>query len=101
LCTFASQFFCTCALLYIFNSRRAVHYQSTGSLHSDSPSSSSVSPVPPASPSPSPTRPATAQKPQRSSGTNLYNSKRWSSTGDFNQAQNFSVAPQSSTLSSR
>ncbi|XP_060877124.1 echinoderm microtubule-associated protein-like 2 isoform X1 [Metopolophium dirhodum] len=81
--------------------RRAVHYQSTGSLHSDSPSSSSVSPVPPASPSPSPTRPATAQKPQRSSGTNLYNSKRWSSTGDFNQAQNFSVAPQSSTLASR
>ncbi|XP_026809328.1 echinoderm microtubule-associated protein-like 2 isoform X3 [Rhopalosiphum maidis] len=81
--------------------RRAVHYQSTGSLHSDSPSSSSVSPVPPASPSPSPTRPGTAQKPQRSSGTNLYNSKRWSSTGDFNQAQNFSVAPQSSTLASR
>ncbi|XP_033326747.2 echinoderm microtubule-associated protein-like 2 isoform X9 [Megalopta genalis] len=30
--------------------RRSVHYQSTGSLHSDSPSSSSVSPVP--SPSP-------------------------------------------------
>lgn len=81
--------------------RRAVHYQSTGSLHSDSPSSSSVSPVPPASPSPSPTRPGTAQKLQRSSGTNLYNSKRWSSTGDFNQAQSFSVAPQSSTLASR
>lgn len=88
-------------IISIFYFRRAVHYQSTGSLHSDSPSSSSVSPVPPASPSPSPTRPGTAHKPQRSSGTNLYNSKRWSSTGDFNQAQNFSVAPQPSTLSSR
>lgn len=61
--------------------RRVVHYQSTGSLHSDSPSSSSVSPVP-TSPSPSPTRP-TAKTPTSASG-NLSLSKRWSSTGDFN-----------------
>ncbi|XP_050538023.1 echinoderm microtubule-associated protein-like 2 isoform X2 [Daktulosphaira vitifoliae] len=81
--------------------RKAVHYQSTGSLHSDSPSSSSVSPVPPASPSPSPTRPGTAHKSQKTTISNLHNSKRWSSTGDFNQAQNMSVAPQSSTLTSR
>ncbi|XP_039294135.1 echinoderm microtubule-associated protein-like 2 [Nilaparvata lugens] len=68
-------------------SRRVVHYQSTGSLHSDSPSSSSVSPIP-TSPSPSPTRPpssASSKPPTTSlSMSNLHSAKRWSSTGDFN-----------------
>uniref|UniRef100_A0A8D8QNL7 Echinoderm microtubule-associated protein-like 1 n=1 Tax=Cacopsylla melanoneura TaxID=428564 RepID=A0A8D8QNL7_9HEMI len=54
--------------------RRGVHYQSTGSLHSDSPSSSSVSPIP-SSPRPLP--------PKTSWTSNLHTSKRWSSTGDF------------------
>nr|CAD7396860.1 unnamed protein product [Timema cristinae] len=81
--------------------RRVVHYQSTGSLHSDSPSSNSVSPVPT---SPSPTHTPTPPPPQRATpiGTgrttptqkysapqrptsvgNLSLAKRWSSTGDF------------------
>ncbi|XP_075233880.1 echinoderm microtubule-associated protein-like 2 isoform X2 [Lycorma delicatula] len=69
--------------------RRVVHYQSTGSLHSDSPSSSSVSPVP-TSPSPSPTRPPSVSKPPSTSVSmsNLHSAKRWSSTGDFNSASN-------------
>ncbi|KAJ3631621.1 hypothetical protein MTP99_012740, partial [Tenebrio molitor] len=45
--------------------RRAVHYQSTGSLHSDSHSSSSVSPVP--SPSPRATPLPVRKKPPSSS----------------------------------
>jgi microtubule-associated protein-like 1/2 len=67
--------------------RRAVHYQSTGSLHSDSHSSSSVSPVP--SPSPRATPLPVNKKPPSSSpspvgnGSSLH--KRWSSTGDFHQ----------------
>ncbi|XP_015834813.1 echinoderm microtubule-associated protein-like 2 isoform X3 [Tribolium castaneum] len=67
--------------------RRAVHYQSTGSLHSDSHSSSSVSPVP--SPSPRATPLPASKKPPSNSpspvgnGTGLH--KRWSSTGDFHQ----------------
>nr|CAD7263428.1 unnamed protein product [Timema shepardi] len=81
--------------------RRVVHYQSTGSLHSDSPSSNSVSPVPT---SPSPTHTPTPPPPQRATPTgtgrttptqkhsapqrptsvgNLSLAKRWSSTGDF------------------
>jgi len=90
------------ALLYFFVLRRVVHYQSTGSLHSDSPSSTSVSPVP-TSPSPTHTppppppplgirctpSPSTPQPPQRPSSV-VYNSgtlhKRWSSTGDFNNS---------------
>ncbi|XP_043284107.1 echinoderm microtubule-associated protein-like 2 isoform X4 [Venturia canescens] len=65
--------------------RRSVHYQSTGSLHSDSPSSSSVSPVP--SPSPRATPLPVARSPTaRTNGppqSNLRRAKRWSSTGDF------------------
>ncbi|KAK9876491.1 hypothetical protein WA026_013867 [Henosepilachna vigintioctopunctata] len=77
----------------IYNSslpqRKAVHYQSTGSLHSDSHSSSSVSPVP--SPSPSTPLPPPKKVPlmgqssvssSNSSSGQLH--KRWSSTGDFN-----------------
>ncbi|XP_048515692.1 echinoderm microtubule-associated protein-like 2 isoform X7 [Athalia rosae] len=66
--------------------RRSVHYQSTGSLHSDSPSSSSVSPVPSPSPraTPLPVSRSLSTKiigpPQSSS---LRRAKRWSSTGDF------------------
>ncbi|ERL89299.1 hypothetical protein D910_06671 [Dendroctonus ponderosae] len=56
--------------------RRAVHYQSTGSLHSDSQSSSSVSPIP----SPSPSSGSGTVAPSQT----LH--KRWSSTGDFNQS---------------
>lgn len=75
-----------------------MHYQSTGSLHSDSQSSSSVSPIP-MSPAPSPTRPNTANylKPPTPipsiPSTNLYNSKKWSSTGDFNQVQCVNITP--------
>ncbi|XP_024937136.1 echinoderm microtubule-associated protein-like 2 isoform X5 [Cephus cinctus] len=65
--------------------RRSVHYQSTGSLHSDSPSSSSVSPVP--SPSPRATPLPVARSPTtRANGppqSSLRRAKRWSSTGDF------------------
>ncbi|XP_046824221.1 echinoderm microtubule-associated protein-like 2 isoform X2 [Vespa crabro] len=65
--------------------RRSVHYQSTGSLHSDTPSSSSVSPVP--SPSPRATPLPIARSPTtRSNGppqSSLRRAKRWSSTGDF------------------
>ncbi|XP_044580000.1 echinoderm microtubule-associated protein-like 2 isoform X2 [Cotesia glomerata] len=66
--------------------RRSVHYQSTNSLHSDSPSSSSVSPVP--SPSPRATPLPTARSPttRLSNGppqSSLRRAKRWSSTGDF------------------
>ncbi|XP_076252565.1 echinoderm microtubule-associated protein-like 2 isoform X2 [Rhynchophorus ferrugineus] len=69
--------------------RRAVHYQSTGSLHSDSHSSSSVSPVPSPSPRATPL-PQTARRttPVTSPSVTSNNStihKRWSSTGDFNQ----------------
>ncbi|RZB40482.1 hypothetical protein BDFB_004992 [Asbolus verrucosus] len=73
--------------------RRAVHYQSTGSLHSDSHSSSSVSPVP--SPSPRATPLPVNKKPPSSSpspvgnGSSLH--KRWSSTGDFHQ--NNAISP--------
>ncbi|KAK0171777.1 hypothetical protein PV328_005183 [Microctonus aethiopoides] len=67
--------------------RRSVHYQSTGSLHSDSPSSSSVSPVPSPSPRATPlpvSRSPTARTngPPHSSSS-LRRAKRWSSTGDF------------------
>ncbi|XP_018904469.2 echinoderm microtubule-associated protein-like 2 isoform X3 [Bemisia tabaci] len=73
--------------------RRAVHYQSTGSLHSDSPSSSSVSPVP-TSPSPSTTPTSILKSP--STNTNLHTAKRWSSTGDFNNVPaNVNTAPPS------
>ncbi|KAJ3659306.1 hypothetical protein Zmor_011002 [Zophobas morio] len=68
--------------------RRAVHYQSTGSLHSDSHSSSSVSPVP--SPSPRATPLPLNKKPPPSTPSPVANGsstlhKRWSSTGDFHQ----------------
>ncbi|XKL65549.1 hypothetical protein PGB90_008969 [Kerria lacca] len=75
--------------------RRGIHYQSTGSLHSDSQSSSSVSPIP-MSPIPSPTRPATAnhlKPPTPVPSTNLYCSKKWSSTGDFNNVQYTNISP--------
>ncbi|XP_046749081.1 echinoderm microtubule-associated protein-like 2 isoform X2 [Diprion similis] len=65
--------------------RRSVHYQSTGSLHSDSPSSSSVSPVP--SPSPRATPLPVARSPTTKTNgppqSSLRRAKRWSSTGDF------------------
>jgi hypothetical protein len=73
--------------------RRAVHYQSTGSLHSDSPSSASGgSPAPspthtpqqrmsPAPPRVQPTPPSPVPRPALN---NLSLAKRWSSTGDFN-----------------
>lgn len=75
--------------------RRAVHYQSTGSLHSDSHSSSSVSPVP--SPSPRATPLPASKKPPTTTpspvgngnGSSLH--KRWSSTGDFHQ--NNAISP--------
>nr|XP_023029644.1 echinoderm microtubule-associated protein-like 2 isoform X2 [Leptinotarsa decemlineata] len=70
--------------------RRAVHYQSTGSLHSDSQSSSSVSPIPSPSPRATPlplngrrTVNSNASSPTIPNGSALH--KRWSSTGDFNQ----------------
>ncbi|XP_065208639.1 echinoderm microtubule-associated protein-like 2 isoform X2 [Planococcus citri] len=75
--------------------RKGIHYQSTGSLHSDSHSSSSVSPIP-MSPTPSPTRPTTGnclKPPTPIPSTNLYNSKKWSSTGDFNNAAYANVSP--------
>lgn len=84
---------CTC--LRALYCRRGMHYQSTGSLHSDSQSSSSVSPIP-MSPAPSPTRPNTAnylKPPTPIPSTNLYTSKKWSSTGDFNQVQCVNVTP--------
>ncbi|KAL1490011.1 hypothetical protein ABEB36_013925 [Hypothenemus hampei] len=80
--------------------RRAVHYQSTGSLHSDSHSSSSVSPIPSPSPRATPLplnsskRPVSVTSTSSSSNTVPTNNspttgnalhKRWSSTGDFNQ----------------
>ncbi|XP_012284868.1 echinoderm microtubule-associated protein-like 2 isoform X2 [Orussus abietinus] len=64
---------------------RSVHYQSTGSLHSDSPSSSSVSPVPSPSPRATPL-PVTRSPTARTNGppqSSLRRAKRWSSTGDF------------------
>lgn len=65
--------------------RRAVHYQSTGSLHSDSHSSSSVSPIPSPSPraTPLPKKvPSSSASPSPvGNGSGLH--KRWSSTGDF------------------
>jgi hypothetical protein len=88
-------------ILNYFIHRRVVHYQSTGSLHSDSPSSTSVSPVP-TSPSPTHTPPPpppggrvtpsprtpqpTQQRPSSvvSGSGSLH--KRWSSTGDFNNS---------------
>ncbi|KRT82100.1 WD40 domain-containing protein [Oryctes borbonicus] len=78
--------------------RRGVHYQSTGSLHSDSQSSSSVSPVPSPSPraTPLPLPRRTAASPQNSSATSTLH-KRWSSTGDFNQANSL-PSPQSKFL---
>ncbi|XP_033314732.1 echinoderm microtubule-associated protein-like 2 isoform X3 [Bombus bifarius] len=72
--------------------RRSVHYQSTGSLHSDSPSSSSVSPVPSPSPRATPLPVARVillfdrSPTARSNGppqSSLRRAKRWSSTGDF------------------
>ncbi|XP_051176451.1 echinoderm microtubule-associated protein-like 2 isoform X2 [Leptopilina boulardi] len=65
--------------------RRSVHYQSTNSLHSDSPSSSSVSPVPSPSPRATPL-PAARSLTTRTNGpppSSLRRAKRWSSTGDF------------------
>lgn len=76
--------------------RRSVHYQSTGSLHSDSPSSSSVSPV--ASPSPRVTPlPVTKSsvRPNRPPQSSLKRAKRWSSTGDFIPS---SLSPSNSSL---
>lgn len=66
--------------------RRAVHYQSTGSLHSDSPSSSSVSPVPSPSPraTPLPKQGMHLRASPVTSGNNLHLAKRWTSVGDFN-----------------
>lgn len=70
--------------------RRAVHYQSTGSLHSDSQSSSSVSPIPSPSPRATPLplngkkHPPTVTSPNLVVNNSLH--KRWSSTGDFNQS---------------
>ncbi|XP_050301345.1 echinoderm microtubule-associated protein-like 2 isoform X3 [Anthonomus grandis grandis] len=72
--------------------RRAVHYQSTGSLHSDSHSSSSVSPIPSPSPRATPL-PLNGRRPISVTSTSSSNTitstntlhKRWSSTGDFNQ----------------
>ncbi|XP_067011712.2 echinoderm microtubule-associated protein-like 2 isoform X2 [Anabrus simplex] len=104
--------------------RRMVHYQSTGSLHSDSQSSNSVSPVP-TSPSPTHTPPPHQtptptsslkqqqqqhqhqqqqqqqfqQQQQRSS--NLHLAKRWSSTGDFNNVGITSPTTTNSTMASR
>ncbi|CAG9819557.1 unnamed protein product [Phaedon cochleariae] len=74
--------------------RRAVHYQSTGSLHSDSQSSSSVSPIPSPSPRATPLpingkRSANLSSPSSTISNNSALHKRWSSTIDFNQvAQN-------------
>ncbi|CAG9860783.1 unnamed protein product [Phyllotreta striolata] len=67
--------------------RKAVHYRSTGSLHSDTQSSSSASPIPTPSPRSTPL-PSNVKK-------NSYNSRyssrstpslhrKWNSTGDFN-----------------
>lgn len=84
---------------FFFPCRRGIHYQSTGSLHSDSQSSSSVSPIP-MSPAPSPTRPTTGnclKPPTPIPSTNLYNSKKWSSTGDFNNVAYTNVAPSTPT----
>ncbi|XP_065343773.1 echinoderm microtubule-associated protein-like 2 isoform X3 [Cloeon dipterum] len=79
--------------------RRAVHYQSTGSLHSDSPSSASGGGSPSPSPTHTPQQSASPAPPSRSSGptptpqspghraaalSSLSLAKRWSSTGDFN-----------------
>lgn len=77
--------------------RRAVHYQSTGSLHSDSQSSSSVSPIPSPSPRATPL-PVTARRaPLQPSNSNNNTSihKRWSSTGDFLSQNNQSATPHS------
>ncbi|XP_066583387.1 echinoderm microtubule-associated protein-like 2 isoform X3 [Prorops nasuta] len=65
--------------------RRSVHYQSTGSLHSDSPSSSSVSPVPSPSPraTPLPVSRSTTPRSNVPPQSSLRRAKRWSSTGDF------------------
>ncbi|XP_059480619.1 echinoderm microtubule-associated protein-like 2 isoform X6 [Neocloeon triangulifer] len=79
---------------------RAVHYQSTGSLHSDSPSSASGGGSPSPSPTHTPQQSASpAPQQSRSSGptptppspghraaalSSLSLAKRWSSTGDFN-----------------
>ncbi|XP_033208456.1 echinoderm microtubule-associated protein-like 2 isoform X4 [Belonocnema kinseyi] len=67
--------------------RRSVHYQSTNSLHSDSPSSSSVSPVPSPSPRATPLPVASRSPTTRANGpppqSSLRRAKRWSSTGDF------------------
>ncbi|XP_034239530.1 echinoderm microtubule-associated protein-like 2 isoform X6 [Thrips palmi] len=85
--------------------RRGVHYQSTGSLHSDSPSSNSVSPVP-TSPSPTHTPPPRVSPsprqsqpptPTRSTNSNLHFAKRWSSTGDFNNSPHNGGSMNSST----
>ncbi|XP_060530398.1 echinoderm microtubule-associated protein-like 2 [Cylas formicarius] len=75
--------------------RRAVHYQSTGSLHSDSQSSNSVSPIPSPSPRATP-QPLNGRRPvsviSTTSTTNIVSTnptslhKRWSSTGDFTQS---------------
>ncbi|XP_034943375.1 echinoderm microtubule-associated protein-like 2 isoform X2 [Chelonus insularis] len=71
--------------------RRSVHYQSTSSLHSDSPSSSSVSPVPSPSPRATPL-PSTRSPTTRTNGapqSSLRRAKRWSSTGDFTHSPQF------------
>lgn len=77
--------------------RRAVHYQSTGSLHSDSQSSSSVSPIPSPSPRATPLPAAARKTPTVLATTNNSVSslhKRWSSTGDFNHTNSL-TSPQS------
>lgn len=69
--------------------RRAVHYQSTGSLHSDSQSSSSVSPIPSPSPRATPLPVNGKKQPVNNLPSPVVNNslhKRWSSTGDFNQS---------------
>ncbi|XP_066252932.1 echinoderm microtubule-associated protein-like 2 isoform X1 [Euwallacea similis] len=87
--------------------RRAVHYQSTGSLHSDSHSSSSVSPIPSPSPRATPL-PLNIKRPlsvtSSSSSSNTLTSqntlhKRWSSTGDFNQSGAIGMQSKFSTKS--
>ncbi|XP_048516709.1 echinoderm microtubule-associated protein-like 2 isoform X2 [Dendroctonus ponderosae] len=86
--------------------RRAVHYQSTGSLHSDSQSSSSVSPIPSPSPRATP-QPLNVRRPLSVTSTSGSGTvapsqtlhKRWSSTGDFNQSGATGIRSKFSTKS--
>ncbi|XP_049825884.1 echinoderm microtubule-associated protein-like 2 isoform X2 [Aethina tumida] len=85
--------------------RRAVHYQSTGSLHSDSHSSNSVSPVPSPSPRSTPlplNGPGNGRRTPSGTSNLLHPSplhKRWSSTGDFGAAQGNGMQSKFSTKS--